>query len=161
MYPFSVDLKTPRSPVLQIFCFTNPQPHYSNPMTEISHLDQVFIKDLLARGILGINPEERINRQDIVVNVIMWADTRPAARSDDIDDAVNYRTVAKAIIDHIETGEPMLVERLVEELAGLCFRTDARIEAVEVSVEKPGALRFARSVGVSIFRSRDEFFPDD
>jgi FolB domain-containing protein len=104
-------------------------------MTEISHLDQVFIKDLLARGILGINPEERINRQDIVVNVIMWADTRPAARSDDIDDAVNYRTVAKAIIDHIETGEPMLVERLVEELAGLCFQTDARIEAVDISVE--------------------------
>ncbi len=130
-------------------------------MTEISHLDQVFIKDLLVRGILGINPEERTNRQNIVVNVIMWADTRPAALSDAIADAVNYRTVAKAIIEHVENGEPMLVERLVEEIAALCFETDARVEAVEVSVEKPGALRFARSVGVSIFRSRDEFFPDD
>jgi dihydroneopterin aldolase/D-erythro-7,8-dihydroneopterin triphosphate epimerase len=113
------------------------------------------------RGILGINPEERTNRQDIVVNVIMWADTRPAALSDDIGDAVNYRTVAKAIIEHVEAGQPLLVERLVEEIAGICFRTDARVEAVEVSVEKPGALRFARSVGVSIFRSRDEFCPDD
>jgi dihydroneopterin aldolase/D-erythro-7,8-dihydroneopterin triphosphate epimerase len=130
-------------------------------MPQPSHLDQVFIRDLLVRGILGINPEERTNRQDIIVNVIMWADTRPAALSDDIEDAVNYRTVAKAIIDHIETGQPMLVERLVEEIAGICFQTDARIEAVEVSVEKPGALRFARSVGVSIFRTRDEFFPDD
>jgi dihydroneopterin aldolase/D-erythro-7,8-dihydroneopterin triphosphate epimerase len=130
-------------------------------MPQLSHLDQVFIRDLLVRGILGINPEERTNRQDIIVNVIMWADTRPAALSDDIEDAVNYRTVAKAIIDHIETGQPMLVERLVEEIAGICFQTDARIEAVEVSVEKPGALRFARSVGVSIFRTRDEFFPDD
>jgi len=130
-------------------------------MPQLSHLDQVFIRDLLVRGILGINPEERTNRQDIVVNVIMWADTRPAALSDDIEDAVNYRTVAKAIIDHIEAGQPMLVERLVEEIAGICFQTDARIEAAEVSVEKPGALRFARSVGVSIFRTRDEFFPDD
>jgi dihydroneopterin aldolase/D-erythro-7,8-dihydroneopterin triphosphate epimerase len=130
-------------------------------MPQPSHLDQVFIRDLLVRGILGINPEERTNRQDIIVNVIMWADTRPAALSDDIEDAVNYRTVAKAIIDHIETGQPMLVERLVEEIAGICFQTDARIEAVEVSVEKPGALRFARSVGVNIFRTRDEFFPDD
>ena len=68
--------------------------------------------------------------------------------------------MAKAIIDHIESGQPLLVERLVEEVAGVCFRTDARVEAVEVSVEKPGALRFARSVGVSIFRTRDEFLPD-
>ncbi len=124
-------------------------------MTDLSRLDQVFIKDLLVRGILGINPEERTNRQDILVNVIMWADTRPAARSDDIADAVNYRTVAKAIIDHIERGQPCLVERLVEEIAGICFATDSRIQAVEVSVEKPGALRFARSVGVRIFRTRD------
>jgi len=126
-------------------------------MTDISRLDQVFIKNLLVRGILGINSEERTNRQDILVNVIMWVNTRPAARSDDIADAVNYRTVAKAIIDHIESGQPYLVERLVEEIAGICFATDARIQAVEVSVEKPGALRFARSVGVSIFRTRDAF----
>ncbi len=124
-------------------------------MTDIQRLDQIFIKDLLVRGILGINPEERVNRQDIVVNLVMWADTRPAAQSDDIADAVNYRTVAKAIIEHIETGQPMLVERLVEEIAQLCFRTDDRIQAVEVSVEKPGALRFARAVGIRIFRTRE------
>lgn len=124
-------------------------------MTDIQRLDQIFIKDLLVRGILGINPEERVNRQDIVVNLVMWADTRPAAQSDDIADAVNYRTVAKAIIEHVETGQPMLVERLAEEIAQLCFRTDARIQAVEVSVEKPGALRFARSVGIRIFRTRE------
>lgn len=129
-------------------------------MTDISQLDQVFIKDLLVRGILGINPEERVNRQDILVNVTMWADTRPAAHSDAIGEAVNYRTVAKAIIAHIEAGQPQLVERLVAEIAALCFRTDSRIEAVEVSVEKPGALRFARSVGVSIFRTREDM-PDD
>ncbi len=126
-------------------------------MNDINQLDKVFIRDLLVRGILGINPEERVKRQDILINVTMWADTRPAAQSDDIADAVNYRTVAKAIIDHIETGEPYLVERLVQEIADICFATAVGVQAVEVSVEKPGALRFARTVGVSIFRTREAF----
>jgi len=120
----------------------------------MDELDRIVIEGLLVRGIVGINPEERANRQDVLVDVTMWADTRPAAASDDIDDAVNYRTVAKAIISHVETGEPMLVERLAEEIAGICFATDARVEAVEVEVRKPGALRFAESVGVIIQRSR-------
>ncbi len=122
---------------------------------DLSSLDQIFIRDLLVRGILGINPEERTKRQDILVNLTLWADTRPAARSDDIAHAVNYRTIAKAIIAHIEGGRPYLVERLTEEIAQLCFELDPRIQAVEVSVEKPGALRFARSVGVRIRRYRD------
>ena len=119
-------------------------------------LDKIEIKDLLVRGILGINPDERKNRQDILINVIMWADTRPAALSDRIEDAVNYRTVSKSIIEHIENGQPMLVERLVAEIVRICFEADARVEAVEARVEKPTALRFARSVGVTIYRTRTE-----
>jgi dihydroneopterin aldolase/D-erythro-7,8-dihydroneopterin triphosphate epimerase len=119
-------------------------------------LDRIIIRDLLLRGIVGIKPDERQNRQDILVNITMWTDTRPAAASDNIDDAVNYKTVTKAIIRHIENGAPMLVERLVAEVATSCFETDRRVQAVEVTVEKPGALRFARSVGVSIYRQREE-----
>lgn len=122
----------------------------------LASLDRVLIRDLMVRGILGINPEERVNRQDILVNATLWADTRSAAKSDSIEDAVNYRSAAKAIINHIENGEPMLVERLVAELAKICFEMDNRIQAAEITVEKPGALRFAASVGVSIFRTRDE-----
>ncbi|MCP4166772.1 MAG: dihydroneopterin aldolase [Chloroflexi bacterium] len=114
----------------------------------------------MVRGILGINPEERKNRQDIMINVTMWADTGAAARSDAIEDAVNYRTVAKAIIHHVEEGAPMLVERLVAEIAEICFRIDDRIAAVEVTVQKIGALRFAHSVGVSIYRNREEIRVD-
>ena len=120
------------------------------------HLDRILIKDLLLRGILGINPEERKNRQDILINVVMYADTRLAAQSDEMTDSVNYRTIAKAMIAHVEEGTPKLVERLVAELARMVFETDDRVQAVEVTVEKPGALRFARSVGVSIFRTRQE-----
>lgn len=122
--------------------------------TRLRGLDQIHIRDLAVMGIIGINPEERVTRQEVVVNVTLWADTRQAADSDDIADAVNYRTIAKAMIAHIETAQPMLVERLVAELAGLCLHTDERIAQVEVTVEKPGALRHARSVGITIIRSR-------
>ncbi len=117
-------------------------------------LDRILIKDLSVSGILGIKPDERVNEQEILVNAVLWADTRPAAASDDIADAVNYRTVAKALIAHIEQGKPMLVERLVQELVDICFDLEPRISRVEMRVEKPGALRHARSVGISITRQR-------
>jgi FolB domain-containing protein len=117
-------------------------------------LDRVHIRDLSVMGIIGINPDERVNRQEILVNATLWVDTRPAAVSDEIADAANYRTITKAMIAHIEQGEPMLVERLVGELAGIVFATEPRVHEVEVTVEKPGALRFARSVGITIRRSR-------
>jgi len=119
-------------------------------------MDQIVIRDLLVRGIVGINPDERTKPQDILINVTMSADTTAAAASDDIEDAVNYRTITKAIVAHVEAGDPMLVERLVAEIADICLEADSRVDEVEVAVEKPGALRFARSVGVIIRRRRHE-----
>jgi dihydroneopterin aldolase/D-erythro-7,8-dihydroneopterin triphosphate epimerase len=121
-----------------------------------SNIDRINIKNLLVRGIVGINPDEREKKQDILVNVTMWADTSAAAESDDIADAVNYRSVTKAIIAHVEEGAPMLVERLATELVDLCLAADTRIDAVEVQLDKPGALRFAESVGVTVFRKRSD-----
>ncbi len=116
--------------------------------------DRIHITDLLVRGMVGVNPDERDNPQDVLINLSLWADTRPAAASDDIEDAVNYRSVAKAVITHVEGGKPMLVERLAQEIADVCLAADERVEEVEVTVEKPGALRFAGSVGVTIRRGR-------
>ena len=124
-------------------------------INRLDQQDQIHIKELVVSGILGINPDERIHRQDILLNATLWADTRAAAASDDIDDAVNYRTSTKQLITHIEQGEPMLVERLVAELVEICLDGDQRIDAVEMTVEKPGALRHARSVGITIYRTRD------
>ena len=59
--------------------------------------DRIIIRDLLLRAIIGINPGERTNPQDVLINVELEADLRPAGASDDIDDALNYRTVAKRI----------------------------------------------------------------
>jgi dihydroneopterin aldolase/D-erythro-7,8-dihydroneopterin triphosphate epimerase len=123
---------------------------------KLEELDRIHIKDLVVPGIIGINPDERVTPQDVLVNATLWVDTRPAAGSDDIDDAVNYRTLTKAIIAHIESGQPMLVERLAAELATIALRSDERIQQVEMSVEKPGALRHARSVGITVRRNRED-----
>ncbi|MCP3973787.1 MAG: dihydroneopterin aldolase [bacterium] len=118
------------------------------------HLDKIHIRDLKVMGIVGIKPDERTTPQEILVNATLWADTRPAAASDDIADAANYRTITKALIAHIEGGEPMLVERLVQELVDVVLATEPRVRSVEMTVEKPTALRHARSVGITIHRSR-------
>ena len=126
----------------------------------MEQMDRIFIKDLLVRGIVGIKPDERANRQDIVVNATFWADTRPAALSDRIEETVNYRSAAKAMIAHIESDGPQLVEKLAADLVRICFESDPRIQAVELSVEKPGAVRFSRSVGLTIYRTRAEVQAD-
>lgn len=117
-------------------------------------LDQIHIRDLSVPGIIGIKPDERVNKQDVLVNATLWVDTRPAAASDDIEDAANYRTISKALIAHIRDGAPMLVERLVADLVEICFSLEPRVHQVEMTVEKPGALRHARSVGITIRRTR-------
>jgi FolB domain-containing protein len=117
--------------------------------------DQIQIKDLLLRTIIGINAEERRARQDVAINIVLHADTRAAGASDDIDDAVNYRTITKRVIGLVEESQFYLVEKLAAEIAAICLE-DPRVEAVTVRVEKPGALRFARSVGVEIHRTRTD-----
>lgn len=116
--------------------------------------DRILIKDLLVRTIIGINEEERVEKQDVLINLILEADMRKAAETDDIEDAVNYRTITKQVIGLVETSQFLLVERLADEIAEICL-ADSRVERVQVTVEKPMALRFARSVGVSIERTRE------
>jgi FolB domain-containing protein len=117
--------------------------------------DRIEIKDLLLRTIIGINDEERRARQDVLINITLFVDVRDAGRSDDIADAVNYRTITKQVIETVESAKFFLVEKMAAEIAAICLR-DRRVERARVSVEKPGALRFARSVGVSIERGREE-----
>jgi FolB domain-containing protein len=119
-------------------------------------MDKIIIKDLLLRGIIGINDDERVNKQDILINLVMFADTRAAAASDEIKDAVNYRTITKRIIRHVEGSADFLVEKLVSEIAQIVV-TEYDVERVIVRVEKPGALRFAESVGIEIDRSRADY----
>ena len=118
--------------------------------------DRIEIHDLLVRCIVGINPEERIKKQDVVVNLTLFTDMRQAAASDDIADAVNYKTLTKRVFDHLEESSYFLVEKMAHAIAEIAIREFSIPRAI-VSVQKPGALRFARSVGVTIERSAADF----
>tara|TARA_B100000029_G_scaffold289895_2_gene283558 strand:- start:1277 stop:1657 length:381 start_codon:yes stop_codon:yes gene_type:complete len=118
--------------------------------------DLIEIHDLMVRAIVGINDDERVNRQDVVINLSLAVCTRESGQSDNIDDTVNYRSLAKQVIELVESSEYFLVEKLASEIAWLSLRFCDDIERVKISVEKPGAVRFARSVGVTIERTRDD-----
>lgn len=122
---------------------------------ETASLDRIVIEDLRLRCILGINDWERARKQDVVINITLYTDTRAAGQSDDIEDTVNYRTIAKQVIEHVEGSNYYLVEALAEGIAKICL-ADARVVETEVRVEKPGALRFADSVGVTITRKQSD-----
>lgn len=119
-------------------------------------MDKIIIRDLLLRGIIGINPDERVKRQDILLNMVLYTDIRRAAETDDIADAANYKAISKRVIDHVEASADFLVEKLVTDIARIIL-TEYPIRRVKVRVEKPGALRFAKSVGIEIDRRREDF----
>jgi dihydroneopterin aldolase/D-erythro-7,8-dihydroneopterin triphosphate epimerase len=115
--------------------------------------DRVFIRDLTIRCIVGIDAHERQEKQDVFVDITMHTDLRKAGRTDALEDTVDYRALKKRILHLAEESRFRLIEALAETIADECLR-DSRVERVEVAVEKPGALRFARTVGVKIVRGR-------
>ena len=98
--------------------------------------DRIELFGIRAHGYHGVLPEERRDGQEYVVDVAFEIDTRPAARSDDLDDTVDYGAVA-AVVHDIVTGPPVdLIETVADRIAGACLAVD-RIDAVEVAVHKP------------------------
>jgi dihydroneopterin aldolase/D-erythro-7,8-dihydroneopterin triphosphate epimerase len=117
-------------------------------------MDKILIKDLRLRCIIGINEFERREKQDVTINIVIWSNLTEAAKTDDIRKTVDYKEITKGIIKLVEGSEFCLVETLAEKIAESCLE-HAGIKKVRVTLEKPGALRFARSVGVSILRKGD------
>ena len=116
-------------------------------------MDKVIIKNLLIRGIIGINDWEREKVQEILDNIEISADISSAGKSDQIRDTVNYRSISKQVIAHVEKAKRFTVEALAYDIAEICL-AEEKTEKVKVRVEKPGAVRFAESVGVEIERRR-------
>ncbi|MFN8412905.1 MAG: dihydroneopterin aldolase [Anaerolineales bacterium] len=116
-------------------------------------MDKTFIKDLLVRGIIGIRDWEREKPQDILINVTVFSDTSRAAQTDDIAYCVDYSALAKKIQHHAETAARLTVEALANDLVEICLKENGVTKAI-VSVEKPRAVPFAKSVGVEVERSR-------
>lgn len=116
-------------------------------------MDRILIKDLSTRCLIGVNAEERRDKQDIIINLILWIDLAQAGKSDALEDTLDYSTLKKSIVSMVDESAYYLVEALAQHIADLCL-ADTRVKKARVLVEKPTALRFARSVGVEITRER-------
>lgn len=116
-------------------------------------MDKIFIRDLALRCIIGIYPEERREKQDIVINVEMHADLRAAGQSDDLNDTVDYKSIKKAILKLVEASSFQLIESLAERISEIALGNE-KVKKVIVTIDKPGALRFARASAVEITRNR-------
>jgi len=113
--------------------------------------DKLRINGLLVRPIIGLYPEERINRQDVLVTVTLEADLRRAGKTDRLEDSIDYKALKKSILKLAEESQFFLIERFAQAVADLSLK-DPRVRQVTVSVQKPGALRFAQSAEVEICR---------
>ncbi len=118
-------------------------------------MDKVIIQDLLVRGIIGINDWERKRAQDILLNITLFTDTHRAGATDSIVDCVDYSKMSKRLQAHAESAARLTVEALANDLVKICLE-DKGVQRVVLRVEKPGAVRFAKSVGVEVERSREE-----
>ena len=114
-------------------------------------MDKVFIKGLEVEGIIGIFQWEREVRQIISVDIEMDFDNKKAAKSDSIEDALNYKLVGKRITSFIKDSKFQLVETLAENISKIILK-EFPVTTVKVTLSKPGALRGSDSVGISITR---------
>ena len=115
-------------------------------------MDKVFIENLEIETIIGIFGWEREVKQIVRISLEMRFDISKAGKSDKIDDALDYKKIGKSIVNLVENSSFFLVEKMAEEIASLVL-TNEQIEEIKLRVEKPGALRGSKSVGVEILRS--------
>ncbi|MDC3107295.1 dihydroneopterin aldolase [SAR86 cluster bacterium] len=115
-------------------------------------MDKVFIENLEIETIIGIFGWEREVKQIVRISLEMSFDISKAGKSDNIDDALDYKKIGKSIVNLVENSSFFLVEKMAEEIASLVL-TNEQIEEIKLRVEKPGALRGSKSVGVEILRS--------
>jgi len=115
--------------------------------------DRIFLRGLTAECVIGFIDWERRVKQTVVIDLELPVDCRHAAVSDDVADTVDYKKVSKRVLAFIEASEFMLVESLAQRLAMLILE-EFGIEWLRLSINKPGAIRNSRDVGVAIERSR-------
>ena len=109
----------------------------------------IDVKNLRLRTFIGFNPEELTKKQDVVVNIQIRYALQAAVLGDSVEDALNYKTVTKAVISCVEDGRFLLLEKLVADVLEICSQHPDIVHS-RVSIEKPHALRFADSVSLTM-----------
>lgn len=119
-------------------------------------MDSIRITGLRLRCIIGFNPDERREKQDVVIDMVMETDLRKGGASDDPNDLLNYKTVNKAVIKHVEASSYNTLEALATSIARVAC-IDCGVPNIQVTVHKPGALRFTDDVSVTLTRTPADF----
>ncbi len=114
-------------------------------------MDIIYLRELKIETVIGVYDWEREIKQTLIFDLEMGFDIRKAAASDDLADTLNYKAVAKRLIDYVEGTEFQLVESLAERCAEI-IRTEFDVSWVRLSLNKKGAVRGATDVGVVIER---------
>lgn len=114
-------------------------------------MDIVYIRELKIPCTIGVWEWERRIKQTVIIDLEMATDVRPAAKSDRLDDALDYKAVAKRVMEYVGSSEFKLVETLAENVANTVL-AEFKIPWVRVRINKRGALRGATDVGVLIER---------
>ena len=114
-------------------------------------MDIIFLSDLRVETVIGIWDWERKIRQTVAIDLEMAADIRKAAASDSVEDTLNYKAVSKRVQQFVGDSSFQLVETLAEEIARIILE-EFDVPWVRVRLNKPGAIRGARDVGILIER---------
>jgi dihydroneopterin aldolase len=115
--------------------------------------DRIFLRDLRTEVIIGIYDWERRVKQTISIDLEIPVDIRRAAATDRIEDTVNYKALAKRVLSFVEASDCQLVETLAERVALLLLQ-EFDLDWVRLTLNKPGAIRSSRDVGVALERTR-------
>jgi len=115
--------------------------------------DRIFLRGLAVECIIGFIDWERRVKQTVVIDLELPVDCAKAALSDEVADTVDYKSVAKRVIAFVEASEFKLVETLAHRMAMLVLE-EFSLQWIRISVNKPGAIRGSRDVGVVVERTR-------
>ncbi len=118
-----------------------------------SSSDRIFLRGLAVECLIGFIDWERRVKQTVVIDIELPVDCRAAAVTDEVANTVDYKSVAKRIIAFVEASEFKLVETLAHRTA-LLILEEFKIQWIRLSINKPGAIRGSRDVGVVIERTR-------
>jgi len=114
-------------------------------------MDKIFLDELKIDTVIGIWDWERKIRQTVIIDLEMSGDIARAAATDNVEDTLNYKSVAKRLQEFVGESSFQLVETLAERIAGI-VRDEFGVAWVKVTVNKPGAIRGSKDVGVEIER---------
>lgn len=116
-------------------------------------MDVIYIRDLLLRTEVGFNPHEIGKKQDLLINISIYFDLQGEEVSDNPSEALDYKVICKSIIEKVESKHFNLIETVANEIVQILMKIE-RIKKVDVTVDKPNALRFSKSVAFRMIRER-------